>query len=71
MLAMVDNANAYCLDARGVLAFFASKLAPTGNDVMPAIAGNKKAPIREPRCSGVRLTCSGKSGRQSLPALPR
>ncbi|KPU56065.1 hypothetical protein AN403_1790 [Pseudomonas fluorescens] len=30
LLAMVVNDNAGCLNARGVLAFFASKLAPTG-----------------------------------------
>jgi hypothetical protein len=30
MLAMVVNDNAGCLNTRGVLAFFASMLAPTG-----------------------------------------
>ncbi|RFD34220.1 hypothetical protein CER19_00155 [Pseudomonas sp. GL93] len=35
LLAKNVNDNACCLDARGVLGFFASKLAPTGKAVLP------------------------------------
>jgi len=34
LLAKVVNDNARCLDIRGVLGFFASKLAPTGGGVV-------------------------------------
>ncbi|PQP03208.1 hypothetical protein C5612_15375 [Pseudomonas frederiksbergensis] len=38
---------------------------------MPGFRATKRPPCREPCCSSVRLTCSDKSGRRSLPAPPR